>query len=236
MNNTDANRTSSRELKDELARLCLPGASRDPNRKLAWMNSICILFLLVGILGATPARIPLKTAPPVEEIAPVILEAAPPPETVTVNENENQNDQPPPQAQNVVVVVPNAPDINFSVPTIGNLVAPSTLAQAPPLNPMRRIEPVARLSEISNTGSSGSRPQPPYPTIALDQGEQGTVSLLIGADGAGKVASVQIKGSSGFPVLDRATEDFIRRHWTLPSGGATNQMFETSVTYQLQAD
>ncbi|HWD91490.1 MAG TPA: TonB family protein [Verrucomicrobiae bacterium] len=236
MNNTDANRTSSRELKDELARLCLPGANRDPNRKLAWMNSICILFLLVGILGTTPASVPLKSAPPIEEIASVILEAAPPPQAVTVNENENQNDQPPPEAQNVVVVVPNAPNINFSVPTIGNLVAPSMLAQAPPLNPMQRIAPVTHLSQISNTGSSGSRPQPPYPKIALDAGQQGTVSLLITADSAGKVASIQIKGSSGSSILDRATEDFVRRHWTLPSGASTNQIFETSVTYQLQAD
>ena len=53
MNNMDANRTSpGYELKDELARLCLPAANRDPNRKLAWVNSICILFLLIGIFGA----------------------------------------------------------------------------------------------------------------------------------------------------------------------------------------
>jgi protein TonB len=236
MNNTDANRISSYALKSELARLCLPEASRDPNRKLAWMNSICILFLLVGIFGATPASIPLKTAPPVEEIAPVILEPAPPPETVTVNENENQSDRPPPQAQNVVVVVPNAPNINFSVPTIGNLVAPSALAQAPPLNPMQRVAPVTQLSRISNTGASGSRPQPSYPKLALEQGQQGTVGLLLTTDAAGNVASVQIKQSSGFPILDRATEDFIKHRWTLPSGGVTNQLFETSITYKLQAD
>jgi protein TonB len=233
MNNMDANRMQSFELKDELARLCLPGASRDPNRKLAWINSICILFLIIGIIGATPARVPIRSAPPMEEIAPVILEPAPP-QTVTANENENQNDQPPPQAQNVVVVVPNAPNINFSVPTIGNLVAPSAMATAPPLNPLQPVAPVNQLSRISNTGSSGSRPQPPYPKIALDQGEQGTVLLQLSADAAGNVTSVEIKRSSGFPILDRATADFIKRHWQLPSGASTNQLFETSITYQLQ--
>jgi protein TonB len=236
MNNTDANRIPSRELKDELARLCLPGASRDPNRKLAWMNSICILFLLVGILGATPASIPLETAPSVEEIAPVILELAPPPETVSANETENQNNEPPSQALNVVVVVPNTPNINFSVPTIGNLVAPSALAQAPPLNPIQRVAPVTQLSRISNTGAGGSRPQPSYPKLALEQGQQGTIGLLLTADSAGNITSVQIKQSSGFPILDRATEDFIKRHWSLPSGGPTNQLFETSITYRLQTD
>jgi len=236
MNNTDANRMPARELKDELARLCLPGASRDPNRSLAWINSICILFLLVGIVGATPARVPVRTAPSIEEIAPVILEPALPPQTVTANENENQSDQPPPAMPNVVVVVPNAPNINFSVPTIGNLVAPSALAKAPPLNPLQRVAPVNQLAQISNTGSSGSRPQPPYPKLALDQGEQGTVSLLLTSDAAGNVATVQIKNSSGFPILDRGTEDFIKRHWQLPSGAVTNQIFETSVTYKLEAD
>jgi protein TonB len=174
--------------------------------------------------------------PSIEEIAPVILEPAPPPQAVTVNKNENQNDQPPPEAPNVVVVVPNAPNINFSVPTIGNLIAPSALAKAPPLNPLQRVAPVNQLAQISNTGSTGSRPQPPYPKLALEQGEQGTVALLMSADAAGNVTSIQIQGSSGFPILDRATADFIKRHWMLPSGGATNQLFETSITYRLQTD
>jgi protein TonB len=228
--------TNRYELRDELARLSLPAAQSDPKRRLAWMNSICILFLLIGILGAMPAGIATKPVPPIEEIAPVILEPAPPPQVVTANESENQSDQPPPEAPNVVVVVPNAPNINFAVPTIGNLVAPSTLAKAPPLSPLQRVASVSQLAQISNTGSSGSRPQPPYPKLALEQGEQGTVAMLMSADAAGNVTSVQIKGSSGFPILDRATADFIKRHWMLPSGGATNQLFETSITYQLQTD
>ena len=236
MNNTDANRMHSFELKGELARLCLPGAGRDPDRKLAWINSICILFLIIGIAGATSARIPIRSASPIEEIMPVILEPAPPPQTVTPNESENQNEQPPAEVPNVVVVVPNAPNINFSVPTIGNLLAPSAMAKAPPLNPLQPAAPVHALAQISNTGSSGSRPQPPYPKIALDQGEQGTVSLLLSADAAGNVTSAQVKNSSGFPILDRATADFIKRHWQLPSSASTNQVFETSITYQLQAN
>lgn len=236
MNNTGANRTSSYALKSELARLCLPGASRDSNRKLAWMNSICILFLTIGIFGAASTRISIKPIPPIEEIAPVALETVPPPQAVTPNENQNPNPQPSPEVPNVVVVVPNAPNINFSVPTIGNLLAPGTLAKAPPLNPLQRVEPVNSLAQISNTGSSGSRPQPPYPRLALEQGEQGTVVLLLSADSAGNVASIQVKNSSGFPLLDRATEDFIERHWTIPPGESTNQLFETRITYKLQTD
>lgn len=235
MNNTDANRIPARELKDELARHCLPAANRDPNRKLAWMNSICILFLLIGILGSAPATVSIKPVPSIEEISPVALETPPPPQIVRPDENPNQNQEPSPETPNVVVVVPNAPNINFSVPTIGNLVAPSAMAQAPPLNPMQYVAPVQmnQLARISNTGASGSRPAPPYPEIAQNAGEQGTVILQMTATPDGHVASLQIIHSSGYPVLDRATEDFIRRHWMLPMGGSPNQLFETSIIYQL---
>lgn len=221
------------ELKDELARLCLPSAQRDPNRQLAWLNSICILFLLIGIFGARPAAVQVKPVPPIEDIAPVALALPPPPQTVTPTQTQPQNEQPT-ETPAAVVVVPNAPNINFSVPTIGNLVAPNAMAQAPPLNPMQPVEPVVQFARISNTGAGGSRPEPPYPQIAADAGEQGTVILQMRADANGRVASVEIKNSSGFPVLDRATEDFIRRHWVLPSAGSTNQIFETSIIYKLQ--
>lgn len=230
---TTTNQTSPRyELSDDLARLCLPEANRDPDRRLAWMNSICILFLLIGIIGIKPAPVDIRPVPPIEEIAPVVLEPAPaPPQTVTAN--QNQSEQPQSEAANVVVVVPNAPNIHFSVPTIGNLVAPNSLAQAPPLRPMERPAPVQRLSQLGNTGASGARPELPYPKIALEQGEQGTVTVLMTADAAGNVASIEIKNSSGYPLLDRATLDFIKRHWMLPSGASSNQLFQTSITYKI---
>lgn len=236
MNNTDANRTPSYTLKSELARLCLPETSRDVNRTLAWVNSICILFLLVGIFGAAPAHISLNPVPPIEEMAPVILETLPPPQTVATTETEEQNREPAPEVANVVVVVPDAPNIHFSVPTMGNLLAPNAMAQAPPLNPLQRVEPVHSPASLSTTGASGSRPQPSYPKLALAQGQQGTVVLLLTADAAGNIASIQIKNSSGFPILDRGTEDFIKGHWTLPAGGSTNQMFQTTINYKLQND
>jgi hypothetical protein len=62
----DANRTSpGYELKDELARLCLTTARREPERKLAWVNSVCILFLLIGVFGARQGVIAIKPVPPI---------------------------------------------------------------------------------------------------------------------------------------------------------------------------
>jgi TonB family protein len=99
------------------------------------------------------------------------------------------------------------------VPTVGTLVVPAALAAAP-----RRSEAPVRIGSLNNTGAGGDRPEPPYPPIARETGEQGTVKLLLGGDAAGNVVSVDVKESSGFPILDRATVDFIKRHWRLPAG------------------
>ena len=226
MNNTDANRISpGYELKDDLARLCLPSANRDANLKLAWVNSICILFLLIGIAGARRGLIAIKPVPPIQEIIPVVIQPAVlPPQAIAPKPAPAEvNNQPP-----VLVVLPDAPNINFGVPTAGTLVVPAALAPAP----LPREAPV-RIGSLNNTGAGGDRPEPPYPKIALEEGEQGTVLLLIGGDAAGNVVSVDVKESSGFPILDRGSVEFIKRHWRLPAGDG-NRLFETSITYLLQ--
>jgi TonB family protein len=220
-----ANRTApAYELKDELARLCLPSASRDVNLKLAWVNSVCILFLLIGIAGARRGIISIKPVPPIRvEVPVVVLPAVLPPQAIAPKPEQAE----PKNQPQVLVVLPTAPNINFGVPTAGTLVAPAALASAPQV----QIAPV-RISAIGNTGAGGERPEPPYPKIALESGQQGTVVLSLTGDDAGNVVSADVKTSSGFPVLDRATVDFIKRHWRLPTDSSTH-LFETSVTYKL---
>jgi TonB family protein len=230
MNNTDANQaTHGYELKDELARLCLPAATRDPNLKLAWVNSVCILFLLIGILGARRGLISIRPAPPLEEIIPVIVEpmTLPPQEAIEKKEtDDDKNDTP-----QVAVAIPQSPNVSFSVPTIASLVVPANLASAPPLEPMRTA---AQIGSLNNTGGSGDRPAPTeYPSMAREEGQQGTVVLLLGGDAAGNITSIDVKESSGFPILDHAAVEFIKNHWRLPTNAGT-RLFQTSITYQLQ--
>ena len=225
----NANRTTpAYELKDELARLCLPSASRDANLKLAWVNSVCILFLTIGLVGARRGLITIKPTPPIEEIIPVILAPVtlPPQETTEKKETDESKED----APRVAVVIPSAPNISFSVPTIGSLVVPASRASAPPLEPMRTA---ATVNLLNTTGAGGERPQPPYPKIALEEGEQGAILLLLGGDAAGNVISVDLKESSGFPFLDRATVEFIRQHWHLPVGTGS-QLFQTRINYKIQ--
>ncbi len=225
----DADRISPPyELKDELARLCLPAAHRDPNQKLAWVNSICIVFLIIGLAGVRRGLIDIKPAPPLEQAVPVIVEPVTlPPQATEQREKPEENKN---EAPRVNVVIPSSPAVNFSVPTIGSLVVPANLAVAPPLEPLRTA---AQISSLNDTGAGGDRPQPSYPLIARQIGEQGTVVILLTGDVAGNIVSMEVKESSGFPVLDRATVDFIKRHWRLPAGMGGGQ-FQSTITYRLQ--
>lgn len=214
------------ELKDELARLCLQSASRDVSLKLAWVNSVCLLFLVIGLAGARRGMIFIKPVPPIRVEIPVVVQPAVLPPQAVVPKMEPADPSPQPQ---VLVVLPTTPNINFGVPTVGTLVADAALATAPMVP---QPAPVHTISSLNNTGAGGDRPEPPYPKIALEAGQQGTVILSVTGDDAGNVVSVDVKTSSGFPILDRATVDFIKRHWRLPTEGST-RLFETSISYKL---
>ena len=226
----DANRTSpGYELKSDLARYCLPAADGEGNFKLAWVNSVCILFLIIGIAGARRGIIAIKPVAPIREVVPiVVMPQAIPPQVVVPQKKEqvqNRNEQP-----RVLVALPTAPNVNFSVPTIGTLASSSAFATAPPLNP---LEPSTQVSSIGNTGTGGDRPEPPYPQLAMQSGEQGTIVLLLNGDAAGNVSSITVKESSGFPFLDQATVEFIKNHWHLPTNTGA-RIFQTSIIYKLQ--
>jgi TonB family protein len=225
----DANRTSSSyELKNELARFSLSSANRDENLRLAWVNSICVLFLIIGLAGARRGIISIKSVPPIREVVPiVVMPQTLPPQAVPQKREQPQehNEQP-----RVVVALPSAPNINFSVPTIGTIASSAALATAPPLNPQ---ETASQIVSVANTGSGGERPEPPYPQLAMQNGEQGTVILLLTEDALGSIASVEVKQSCGFPFLDQATVEFIKNHWHLPTNVGT-RLFQTSITYKLQ--
>jgi TonB family protein len=220
----EANRTSpGYELKDELARMCLATGRREPERKLAWVNSVCLLFLVIGIFGARQGAISIKTLPSIREIVPVVVQppAAPPQQIAP------KPDQPEPvNQQRVLVALPDAPDVNFGIPTVGTLVVPASLAAPPQIAQIH-------IGSLANTGAGGNRPEPPYPSIALQTGEQGTVVLELTGDDAGKVIAADVKTSSGYPVLDHATVVYIKNHWRLPTDAATRR-FQTSISYQLQ--
>jgi len=231
----DANRTPREyELTDELARFCLSPANRDASRKLAWVNSICILFLLIGVFGARQPVISLSRPSPLAEAPITVAVEPPPPPPEQAPEKLQPTTEEKPQAPQVVAVTLDSPAVNFSVPTVGNLVVPNGVAATPPLNPMRPItSPVEGRATVLQTGEGGDRPAPPYPKIAIEEGQEGSVPLLITLDANGHIASVEFMGSSGHPLLDQTAKEFVKKNWIMPRNG-TNQQYETVINFRLK--
>src|SRR5437762_12915966 len=87
-------------LHSDLAQFCLPAANRDANRKLAYVNSICSLFLAIGLAGINPPVLEQKVPEPVEQFVPVeIVQPPEPPKT----EPQPQELDPQPQPDTPVV-------------------------------------------------------------------------------------------------------------------------------------
>jgi len=224
------------EWQARLPRFCLPAPRREPERRLAWVNSICTLILLIGIFGAKSATTSIRPLPPIQEANAVIVEPLPaPPPTPIERQQQEQNEQEKSDAPQVVVVTPDVPSISFSVPTIGNLVVPNAVAVAPPPAPLQTVAPLRREPKVINsTGAGGERPQPPYPTIALEQGQQGSVVLLLSVDDTGVVKGIELKESSGSSILDRSALDFVKRHWVVPPGQEGARTYEATINYRLK--
>src|SRR5438094_814276 len=168
-------------LHSDLAQFCLPAASRDAYRKLAYVNSICSLFLAIGLAGINPPVLEQRVPEPVQQFVPVeIVQPPEPPKTQPQPQEQEPEPQPAtpvlmPQVATVVAADPT--QVKFAVPVEGPVVfAPAKFAQAPlPAPPKPAARTVVRM-----TGSEGgSFPPPRYPQAAWEQRQQGTVTLII---------------------------------------------------------
>src|SRR5688572_12014995 len=73
-----AERVRDYQLSSDLARLSLPAEYVDSYRHLAWVNSICFLFLVIGLVGIKSPRVIIKPLSKPAEMAELTL---PPPDT-----------------------------------------------------------------------------------------------------------------------------------------------------------
>jgi len=224
-------------LHSDLAQFCLPAANRDANRKIAYVNSICSLFLAIGLAGINPPVQEQRVPEPVQSFVPVeIVQPPEPPKT----EPQQQEQEPEPQPNTPVlmpqvatVVAADPSKVSFAVPVEGPVVfAPAKFAQAPPPAPPK---PAGR-TVVKMTGAEGGTfPAPAYPRAALEQRLEGTVTLLIGVNPDGSVESVEVKTSSGRVTLDRAAVLHVKAKYKfLPISSDELRYFEKDIQYQLQ--
>src|SRR6266404_9237482 len=208
-------------LTSDLARLSLPAEYRDQYRTLAWVNSICLLFLAIGIVGLKSPKVVVRPISEIVETVPVVFT---PPEEQPNQEMKPEPDEPQPdtptEAPQVVTIVAavDSPSVAFAVPVQGAVaVAPARYASAPPANLAAPPKPT---KFDPNAAQGGTYPDPPYPGIAIRNNYQGTVTVELAVDASGTVVSAKVTKSSGFPVLDEAAIKTVKELWHFPPGQA----------------
>lgn len=225
-------------LHSELAQFCLPPAQKDRSQKLAWVNSICLIYLVIGLAGVKPPPPVIREVAPLDEPVNVPIEQPPVPVTPTQDEPEEQpeDNTEASEAPAIVAVTQDTPAVSFSVPTVGNVLVAAAAAKAPPPRPMRAVESITnRVINLTTTGRQGDRPAPNYPNWAL-QGNtimQGTVVLLVTVEPDGRFSSIVVKKSCGHVRLDNHVKDFASRRWSFPAGDTTLQ-YEVPVQYKVE--
>ncbi|GKX48097.1 energy transducer TonB [Pectobacterium carotovorum] len=102
---------------------------------------------------------------------------------------------------------PQADAASATAPITPTPVAQKAVAQPvdAPLTP-----PLANADYLHN-------PAPSYPDVAISRGYEGTVLLNVQVRADGKVQTIQIHQSSGYPSLDDAARDTVRRWSFVPA-------------------
>ncbi|SRR5712664_1862603 len=212
-------------LSSDLARLSLPAEYVDSYRNLAWTNSICFLFLVIGLIGLKAPRVVHKPLIEVTESAPVIFT---PPEDQPKPEPEVQPDEPAPQdapvetPQVVTVAAPADAPVAFAVPVQGAVAVAKEARFATP--PPPATHPPAGPTKFDPNAASGSFPPPEYPVLAHAHQYQGTVTLEIFVDADGKITSVKVQKSSGYTILDDAALKAVKERWRFKGTGAPQDL------------
>jgi protein TonB len=137
----------------------------------------------------------------------------PPPPTPTF--------QPPPPA-----FVP-PPEVNIAKPpppppksTAITNVTPVAPAEPPPV--AARAPPHEAVSVLPHVDIAASR-TPDYPPVSRRLGEQGTVVLEVLVDAAGHAVEAKVVQSSGFPRLDAAAVEGVKRDYRFTPGTVDGQ-------------
>src|SRR5207249_7845423 len=202
------------ELSSDLSKLCLPSEFTDAHRKLAWVDSICFLFLVVGLVGLKAPKVVERPMTPVADLLPVEL---PPPEEKPkvvpqiLQEEPVQADKPldTPQVA-AVVAAPDTKGVEFAVPVEGAVaVAPARFATPPP--PVTQVAAPRKFNPDAEIG--GSFPSPSYPVQAWRNRSQGTVTVDILVDATGAVTSAKVIKTSGDALLDQEALKTVKARW-----------------------
>ena len=207
------------DLQSDLARLSLPDNSSESYQKFAWTDSVCGLFLLVGLIGfyqprpdAPPTPPPVPDTVEVKTLTPDLIQEPPPPPPQAEPQPADQTpaDAPNVEAPAPIPVAEMTPAVQFSVPVEGpTTIVPVERASAPTGKPN---PPVATNPNATGvTGPSfyqqsygrGGMVVPKYPRELDLQHISGVVGLLLTVDAEGHAVNVELEKKSGHREFDQ---------------------------------
>ena len=197
-----------------------------------------------------PSAVQPPEAPPLEVAMVSQDDSAPPPETP----RPIAEAPPPPVAPPPPPAVPEVPldtppptsqPSTFSPPTLPQPMSESPSLPTPSLAPPRPEKPRPRsraptqtsapsVPTLANAGPSDylDAPSPPYPRMARQQHQEGTVILLVKINDAGDPIDVQIKRSSGHTLLDSSARDWVAQNFRFKPGNL--RLLLVPVSYDLR--
>jgi protein TonB len=231
---------ASYRLQSDIAQFCLPAATRDPNRKLAYVNSICLAFIVVGMLGVNPPKYVQKPLPELLEIVPVIFtpppEEQPPPDPDQIPPEDATPPDPASPAPIVATLVaaPSAA-VSFPVPVEGPVSLVPVKYAGPPPAILPKPRPVTVTAPtpvrlVTSKVQGGSFPPPQFVSGVLRNGESATVEVRIEVAPDGSMTKVEVDKTSGYLELDRRTVQHIRNRWRFPPGEARLYVYPVEYT------
>lgn len=169
-----------------------------------------------------PEPPPIFELPPSEPLPPAVTETAfvlpapPPPPPI----QKPVKKEPPKAAPKPVPPAPPAPPREADLATLAPAAAPPAAEPGPPAPATAPLPDKAAAAPAMSfrglplvTDPSFREPpgKPVYPRRAVDLDQKGTVVVRALVDADGNPATVEIWNSSGFPLLDRAAEQAVRK-------------------------
>lgn len=157
---------------------------------------------------------------------------AAPIEAVFIPEQTEQEPDPPvpvkPELDQVMPTETPMPEVQFDEP----VVPPAEVATPPSENAIA----ASTAGAVAQDLKTSNRVEPTYPSASRRAGEEGTVRLKVLVDEKGRPKDVAVATSSGFPRLDQAAMDAVRKwRFVAATDGATaiSAWTQVAITFRL---
>lgn len=136
----------------------------------------------------------------------------------------------PPLTPPVAVAAP-SPALAFALP-VPDPVSVTDAAQATPPTQATAATQNTPVQPLVFGQGEGRQPAPLYPSTAIRQGQEGTVTVRLDVDADGRVTSAEASAPSPWPLLNEAAIRTVRERWRFAPGASRS--YEVAIRFTLQ--